>query len=199
MNYLAHLLLADDSDASRIGNLLGDFTRGPMDELAKIYPAELVHGIRMHRAVDRFTDSHEVFKEARILLAPERRRFAGIIVDIFFDHYLCLHWEQFSELPLAHFTQQVYRALKEHPEWRAGRLADAFPMMETENWLMTYATLDGIELTLERVSRRSPRIGKVAGGIDDLRKNYDAFERHFHTFMPDLLAFVAAWKRTHSF
>ncbi|MBT8037374.1 MAG: DUF479 domain-containing protein [Verrucomicrobiae bacterium] len=197
MNYLAHLLLADDSDASRIGNLLGDFTRGPLDDLAKTYPAELVRGIKMHRAVDRFTDSHAVFKEARNLLAPERRRFAGIIVDIFFDHYLCLHWELFSQLPLQEFTHEVYRALEQHPEWRPGRLADAFPRMRTENWLMTYATLDGIELTLERVSRRSPRIGKVAGGIDDLRHHYDAFEQHFHAFMPDLLKFVDAWKKDH--
>ncbi len=76
MNYLAHLLLAADADASRAGNLLGDFTRGSIDELAKIYPAEVIRGIRMHRAVDRFTDSHPIFKECRILLSPERRRFA---------------------------------------------------------------------------------------------------------------------------
>jgi len=195
MNYLAHLLLADDSDASRIGNLLGDFTRGPMEELAKLYPAELVRGIKMHRAVDSFTDSHEVFRRSRTLLSPERRRFAGIIVDIFFDHYLCLHWKQYCQLPLEEFIEEVYRALDEHPEWRAGRLAEAFPMMRSENWLMTYTTIEGIGLTLDRVSRRSPRISKIAGGAEDLRENYEAFEKHFHEFMPDLVKFVNDWKK----
>lgn len=167
-----------------------------MAELAKIYPAELVRGIRMHRAVDRFTDSHVIFKEARRLLAPERRRFAGIIVDIFFDHYLCLHWEQYCEIPLETFIEDIYRALEENPGWRAGRLAKAFPMMRSENWLMTYSSIEGIGLTLKRVSSRSPRIARIAGGADDLRRNYGAFEAHFHDFMPDLLAFVVDWKKT---
>ena len=197
MNYLAHLMLADDSDASRIGNLLGDFAKGTIEDLAKSYPPEIVRGIRMHRAVDRFTDSHQVFKDARSLLAPERRRFAGIIIDIIFDHYLCRRWQDYSEQPLKEFIESVYRALDEHPEWHAGRLASAFPMMRNENWLMTYASIQGIGLTLERVSRRSPRPSGLAGGIDDLRNHYQKLESHFRNFMPDLLAFAATWKNKH--
>lgn len=197
MNYLAHLLLADDTDASRIGNLLGDFTRGSIEELATIYPPEVIRGIRMHRAVDRFTDSHETFRKARLLLAPDRRRFAGIIVDIIFDHYLCLHWKQYSDLPLEQFIEDVYHALEQHPEWHAGRLAEAFPMMRSENWLLTYSSIDGIALTLKRVSTRSSRIGQIAGGAEDLKSNYESFESYFHTFMPDLVDFVTDWKKKH--
>lgn len=194
MNYLAHLLLADETDASRIGNLLGDFTKGSLNELSKTYPAEVIRGIKMHRAVDRFTDSHPVFKKCRPLLAPERRRFAGIIVDIFFDHYLCKHWGDYCETPLDEFCRQVYHAFELHPEWRAGRLARAWPMMQTENWLMTYATVDGIELTLQRVSQRTPRVGGIAAGIEDFKTNYDEFETHFHVYMPELVEFVRKWK-----
>ena len=197
MNYLAHLLLADDTDASRIGNLLGDFTRGSLEELGKIYPPELVQGIKMHRAVDRFTDSHPVFKQCRSLLAPERRRFAGIIIDILFDHYLCKHWADYSDTPLDAFCQQVYAAFEKHPEWRAGRLAGAFPLMKRENWLMAYTTVDGIELTLQRVSRRSPRVGAIAGGIHDFKKHYADFEQAFHVYMPELVHFVRQWKIDH--
>jgi len=194
MNYLAHLLLADDTDASRIGNLLGDFTKGSLDELAKIYPPEVMRGIKMHRAVDRFTDDHEVFKECRTLLAPERRRFAGIIVDIFFDHFLSKHWSDYCEISLEEFCQQVYHAFEIHPEWRAGRLAEAWPMMKTENWLMTYATVDGIELTLKRVSQRTPRVGGIAAGIEDFKTDFTDFETHFHAYMPELMEFVRQWK-----
>ena len=197
MNYLAHLMLADDSDASRIGNLLGDFAKGTIEDLENFYPPEIIRGIRMHRAVDRFTDSHQVFRDARSLLAPERRRFAGIILDIIFDHYLCRHWQDYCEKPLEEFIENVYRALDEHPEWHAGRLAAAFPMMRNENWLMTYSSIEGIGLTLERVSRRSPRTAKIAGGIHDLRNHYQELEWHFHDFMPDLLAYAIAWKSKH--
>ena len=195
MNYLAHLLLAEDSDASRIGNLLGDFATGTIESFAEQYPPEILRGIRMHRAVDRFTDSHKVFKEARNLLAPGRRRFAGIIIDIIFDHYLCRHWQDYSNQPLEQFIEEVYRALDTHPEWWAGRLSRVYPMMKHENWLMTYSSLEGISLTLKRVSTRSPRVTKIAGGADDLRENYNSFESHFHAFMPDLLDFADTWKR----
>lgn len=197
MNYLAHLLLADDSDASRIGNLLGDFATGTLEELAKQYPPEIVRGIRMHRAVDRFTDSHHIFKQTRNLLAPKRRRFAGIIVDIIFDHYLCCHWHDYCDQALEEFIREVYAALDAHPEWHAGRLSQVYPMMKHENWLMGYSSLEGITLTLKRVSSRSPRVTKIAGGAEDLRENYAAFETHFRDFMPELLAFAETWKREH--
>jgi acyl carrier protein phosphodiesterase len=197
LNFLAHLLLADDSDASRIGNLLGDFTRGPIAELAKIYPPEIVRGIFMHRAVDRYTDSHSAFKRSRTLLHPERRRFAGIIVDLIYDHFLSMHWGEFSNVHIDNFCQQVYRELEAHPEWHAGRLAEIVPVMKRENWLMRYHSIDGMRLTMSEVSQRSPRISKMAQGIDDLLENYDALEEHFMDFMPDLVSFVASWKEQH--
>ncbi len=194
MNYLAHLLLADDTDASRAGNLLGDFAKGSLDDLAELYPAELVRGIKMHRAVDRYTDNHPIFKECKLLLAKERRRFAGIIIDILFDHYLCKHWEKYHTLSLDKFCQQVYQTFEKHPEWRAGRLREAFPYMQQENWLTNYATVDGIALTLQRVSRRTPRVSGIAEGIKDFRKHYTEFEEKFHSFMPELVDFVKQWK-----
>ncbi len=196
MNYLAHLLLADDTDASRVGNLLGDFTRGSLEDLAKIYPEELVRGIKMHRAVDSYTDSHAVFKECKLLLAPERRRFAGVIVDIFFDHYLCQQWGDYCSVTLDDFCAQVYSDFETHPEWLAGRLKDAFPLMRKQNWLMAYASVEGIELTLQRVAQRSPRVVGIADGIQDFKENYSEFELKFNSFMPDLVEFVRKWKES---
>lgn len=197
MNYLAHLVLADDSDASRIGNLLGDFTKGTIASLAEIYPREILRGIEMHRAVDRFTDSHPLFKKSRLLLAPERRKFSGVIIDIIFDHYLSAHWQDYHHQDLESFIEDIYRAIDTHPEWQAGRLAKVFPMMRHENWLQTYTTIDGIALTLERVSQRGKRTAQIADGIIDLRKNYLELETHFLAFMPSLLSFTNTWKKTH--
>jgi len=197
MNFLAHLLLAENSDASRIGNLLGDFARGSIDELAKTYPPELVRGIRMHRAVDSYTDSHQIFKRARNLLAAERRRFAGIIVDIFFDHYLSCHWLDYCDQPLDRFIREVYHTIDAHPEWRTERFARIYPSMKQENWLMAYSSLEGIALTLKRVSTRSHRVTKIAEGTQDLHENYQEFERCFRDFMPDLQTYVEHWKKHH--
>lgn len=149
----------------------------------------------MHRAIDRFTDSHSTFRDGRNLLAPSRSRFAGIIIDIFYDHYLCIHWKQFSKIPLAEFTQQVYQTLEENPHWHAGRLADIFPSMKATDSLMNYGNIEGIELTLQRMSQRSPRVSGIAEGIIDLRKNYSAFEALFLNFMPDLIYFAEEWKK----
>ncbi|MGB0774889.1 MAG: ACP phosphodiesterase [Akkermansiaceae bacterium] len=194
MNYLAHLLLADDTDASRIGNLLGDFVRGSISQLAETYPTEVVRGIKMHRAVDRFTDSHALFKDAKLLLAPERRRFAGVIVDILFDYYLCQHWKTYCRQPLAEFCQEVYRALDKHPEWRAGRLAKAFPTMKMQDWLTNYSHKEGIALTLRRVSQRTPRVAPIAQSVEDFHQHHDEFEQIFLAYMPELIEFVREWK-----
>lgn len=195
MNYLAHLFLADNTDESRIGNLLGDFTRGSLDELAEIYPAELVLGIKMHRAVDRFTDSHPTFQEGRKLLHPSRSRLAGIITDIFHDHFLCLHWNSFSTIPLKKFTQEVYTALEQNPTWQAGRLADILPAMKKTNWLVNYGSIEGIHTTLQRIAQRSSRIQGISEGIIDLEKNYDEFNALFLKFMPQLISFTDNWKQ----
>lgn len=196
MNYLAHLLLADHTDASRIGNLLGDFAKGSLAELRKTYPNDLVLGIEMHRAVDKFTDSHPTFKKSRSLLAPERSRFAGIIIDILYDHFLAKHWAKYAETPLDIFTQEVYQALERHPEWHAGRLAEILPSLKNDDWLMNYRSIEGIAYTLQRVSMRSPGISPIAGGIHDLKKHYSELETIFHEFMPELIYFSDQWKQT---
>lgn len=168
-----------------------------MSDIAKVYPHEVTRGIRMHRAVDGYTDAHSTFSASRKLLHPDRRRFSGIIIDLFLDHFLSLHWSDYHTQPLDQFCQQVYQELADHPQWHAGRLAEITPIMRRENWLMRYSSIEGMRLTLDEVSQRSPRISPMAYGIDDLIAHYDAFEQNFHLFMPDLLRFVEEWKLQH--
>lgn len=197
MNYLAHLFLAEDTDASRVGNLLGDFARGNIDDLKTRFPLEVVRGIMMHRAIDRYTDSHPEFKKAKSLLAPSRRRFAGIMIDIFFDHFLCKYWQTYSNQDLSEFISEAYQAFERHPDWLEGRLAQDFPRMKNEDWLSRYEKLSGIEETLQRVSQRSKRIQNLADGASDLRKNYAEFEAHFTSFMPQIIKFSEKWLADH--
>ena len=93
MNYFAHLVLSQPTIESTVGNLLGDFARG-IDQ-STLNPAVRA-GLKNHRAVDRFTDSHSRIAEIKQCFSPGRRRFAGIALDVYFDHLLMNHWRQFD-------------------------------------------------------------------------------------------------------
>jgi hypothetical protein len=101
MNYLAHLHLAPDDAAARVGNLLGDFLK---PSHAGHLPQALQQGMALHRQIDSHTDSHPLVARSKQRIAAERRRYAGILVDIFYDHFLAQHWPRFSSMPLADFT-----------------------------------------------------------------------------------------------
>lgn len=182
MNYLAHLYLAGPTDASRVGNLLGDFVKGTPKSLTDDYPREVIAGIMMHRHLDRFTDEHEAFLQAREFLAKERRRFAGIVIDIFFDHFLTVHWEQFSQQPLVDFIEEIYTTLERRTDWLSPQLAGILPRMRKENWLYSYGTIEGLSLTFERISRRSPRTAPMQDSTEDLVAHYHSLDRAFHDF-----------------
>lgn len=186
MNFLAHLALAENSDASLVGNLLGDFAKGTESHLRSILPTDVVHGIMMHRRIDHFTDHHPTFQHAKMLISPARRRFAGVVVDIIYDHFLSRHWDYFHAPPREQFITHCYRTLQNHPEWLRGRLLDALPTMLEQDWLGAYLTREGIQLTLQRVSQRSRFSGPIAAAHDDFIRHYHDYERLFLEFYPDL-------------
>lgn len=189
MNYLAHLALADNSDASRIGNVLGDFAKGDRDYLLQSYPSELVDGLMMHREIDRFTDNHPLFKEAKKFIHPERRRFAGIVLDIYFDHFLYLHWNRFYDSNQREFIDDFYQSLELHSQWWVGNFKQAYPYMRRHDWLGTNQTREGIKLTLERVSQRGKYTAPIADCYSDFENSYDELNNTFIQLYPELIAF----------
>ncbi len=198
LNFLGHIVLARDSAESRIGNFLGDFVKGLPSAFPDEYGRELVDGILMHRAVDVFTDKHPAFLRARKLLAPERRRFAGIVVDIFFDHFLSLQWEKWMEGDKDDFVSGFYGELV---AFHLPKITEEFPeitaRMVEQDWLGTYAALEGMELTLRRVSARSPRLAAMIGSMDDLEANFLEFGECFEEFFPEVRSFAARWHASH--
>lgn len=184
MNYLAHLLLSADTPQSRVGNLLGDFLK---PHQAQHLPEALRAGMALHQAIDRYTDHHPIVRQSKARVAAERRRFAGILVDIFYDHYLARHWARFSDMPLEQFTARSYAELHALHGWLPERLQTILPIMERENWLLRYGELDGVAEVLSAFSRhRISRDNPVAQGIDDLTQHYAALEQDFLVFFPEL-------------
>lgn len=192
MNYLAHLLLAENHAASRVGNLLGDFVTGRPEALRGSFPDAVLHGIVRHRAIDRFTDSHRITIDLKAFIAPGRRRFAGVITDIIHDHFLTLHWGDHGTLPLDDFTAACNAALTEHAAILPPELRDTLEERIADNWLGRYGSDEGIDLVFERVSRRHPGFAPIHDAIDDLIAHREVFEKAFHRFFPDLRQWVRA-------
>lgn len=195
MNYLAHLYIAEDSDESLLGNLLGDFVKGRLENQ---YSPEIIKGIKTHRKVDSYTDAHPKFLECKNLLKPERRRFAGIIIDMGFDHFLAKHWSQYSDIELSEFTNRVYSLLLKHENILPQKLRERMPYMIQDDWLGSYKDVDTIGLALNAISKRLgnrfERARIIKGGIDDIKSNYDELEHKFSEFFPELITFVDQYR-----
>lgn len=190
MNYLAHVFLSHESPDAIVGAMLGDFVKG---RAIDGWSDDVRAAILLHRAIDRFTDRHPLTFASRALVSEERRRFAGILVDVFYDHFLARHWQRFHPLPLARFTQTVYDALLPRRSGFPERLQRILPWMMRDDWLASYANVASIDAALRGLARRfrySERAAGLANGVSELEENYDALERNFLAFVPLLQEFV---------
>jgi acyl carrier protein phosphodiesterase len=187
MNYLAHLYLAEDSPESLLGSILGDFVKGAIGDR---YPSKIKRGIELHRKIDAYTDSHPLTRASRNLYSPARRRFAGIIVDLCYDHLLYRHWTAFSDLILDRFISRVYDIFMTHSAMLPGRLQTLIPVMIREDWLGSYRDLSGVEKALSRLSARVTSGDRLLGAIEEIKVHYRRLEANFLIFFPDLIHFV---------
>lgn len=190
MNYLAHLYFSDLTPDSCVGQLLPDCM--PPRQLPDGCSEELLRHAALHQHIDRFTDQHAIVVALRHDFRPPFRRFAGVLIDVFFDHYLALHWRHYHDLPLATFSQQVYQALEgyEGPEnHRLNRLRQA---LITRQWLPGYATREGIDRALNSLDRRSRFNTPLPEGILLLDHMHERLERDFQQFFPALIDSVNA-------
>jgi acyl carrier protein phosphodiesterase len=185
MNYLAHLFLADPTPELLIGNLLGDFRTGvPLDR----YSPLIRQGIEDHLKIDAFTDSHSIVRADKQRFSPPQRRFAGIVLDVLYDHYLAKHWQLYSPVALSDFSQGVYQVLRQHQAILPIKLQQALPEMIQHNWLCSYADLGTIEYVLTRMAKRFKRPTPIAASYSEILTHYHVFEQGFLAFFPDLIA-----------
>lgn len=188
MNYLAHMLLSDGSAESLLGNLAGDFVRGV--DLSSL-PERMQAGVVLHRAVDRFTDSHPAVAASRARLPMLWRHYRGVLVDVFYDHFLARDFEAHAREPLDAFAARVYAALRENHDRLPPRLQSAAPVMIERDWLRAYAHIEGLELVLRGMSRRAKREVALHEATAALREHYTALKSDFEVFFPQLVQFAS--------
>jgi len=187
MNYLAHLYLSDPTEDAWLGSLLGDFVKGPLDGR---YGADITRAIALHRKIDSFTDAHPVVLQSKSRISPARRRYAGIMVDMFYDHFLAKRWREFHDEPLDTFTARIYAILGRRHAMLPERLQRMAPSMAQWNWLGSYADVGSIHTALDRMGRRLTRENRLLNSADELVEHYVELESDFRAFMPQVLQFA---------
>ena len=187
MNYLAHLFLSGDDEDLMVGNFIADAIKGKQIDR---FSAEIQRGVRLHRAIDTFTDAHEITKLSKARLSTEYRHYAGVIVDIYYDHFLAKNWSNYHHIPLADFTTKVYDMLENYQDILPDRITHMLQYMVPQNWLLNYAHYEGIDRVLNGMSRRTKFDSGMEHAINELKLYEELFENEFSLFFPQLQLFV---------
>lgn len=183
MNFLAHIYLSGDNDLIKIGNFMADGIRGKHYEHL---PAEIQKGIVLHRSIDTYTDAHPIFRQSTHRLHEKYHHYAGVIVDLFYDHFLAKNWADYSEEKLESFVGRFYKSLEDHYEHLTEKTKGMMPYMIKYDWLVSYRSIEGITRILYQMDQRTKNISKMQYSVAELVEFYDDFENEFKTFFVDL-------------
>ncbi len=194
MNWLAHLLLSEPNVENRLGNLLADIVKGTARQELN---SHIQRGIACHLVIDRFTDSHIVVQRSKERINSSYRRFAGVLVDVFYDHFLAKNWSQYSPISLDEFTAEIYESFRVYQGQIPLIVREVISRVAAEDWLGSYRNVSGVENGLLRISRRLSRrrnkILSLTPAINELITHYDALEDDFQEFFPELFSHVQNW------
>ncbi|KAF2079784.1 acyl carrier protein phosphodiesterase [Flavobacterium sharifuzzamanii] len=183
MNFLAHIYLSGDNDLIKIGNFMADGIRGKQFEH---FPEDVQKGILLHRFIDTYTDSHDIFRKSTKRLHERYHHYAGVIVDIVYDHFLAKNWTQYSDEELELFVKRFYHSLHDNYDILTEKTQGLMPYMIERNWLLSYRTTEGIQNILTQMDRRSKNISQMQFAVEELTEFYDEFEEEFTLFFEEM-------------
>ena len=189
MNFLSHLYLSGDSEGLIIGNFIADSVKGSD---YKNYSSEIQKGIILHREIDTYTDNHEIVEHSKERLRHKYKKYAGVIVDIYYDHFLAINWEEHSKQRLSEYTTEIYKLIQKNNSILPNKSAMFTKYMLHHNILENYNNITGIEKVLKGMSRRTTFESNMEFAIDDLKEHFHLFESEFKQFFPELKHYVSS-------
>ncbi|HEY4651390.1 MAG TPA: ACP phosphodiesterase [Pontibacter sp.] len=191
MNYLAHLYLSGNDEELLLGNFIADAVKGRQ---AANYSSGIARGIYLHRFIDSFTDRHPVVAESKARLREKYRKYAPVVADLYYDHFLAIQFESIAKETLQAYTRRMYRLINSHLPALPPKVQHFFPYMMNQNWLLGYAQIEGISRALTGLSRRTSFESNMETAGEELRRNYSLYQQEFEAFFPELEAYVAGVK-----
>lgn len=186
MNFLAHIYLSGDDKYLKIGNFIADSIPG---KAYLKYPEPVQRGIMLHREIDTFTDAHPVFRQSRRRLRKNYGHYSGVIVDIFYDHFLAKNWKNYAGVPLDVYVAGFYALLEKHYELLPENVQRMISYMIPQNWLLNYRDPEGIKSALTGLNRRTHNRSGMHLAISELLQYNKEFEAEFMAFFPELIHF----------
>ncbi|HUW07992.1 MAG TPA: ACP phosphodiesterase [Williamwhitmania sp.] len=184
MNFLAHIYLSGSDEQIRLGNFSGDYVKGSN---FSSFPPKVVLGLKLHRTIDSLTDSHPGFFKSRNRLIPIYGRYAGVVVDMFYDHVLASNWENYCAIPLLPFSKSFYFSMVKNYHLLPRQVKYFLPFMIQSSRLYSYASLKGIGESLDIMSRRTSLPDRTTQAIALLEQDYEGFNSDFKEVFPYLM------------
>jgi acyl carrier protein phosphodiesterase len=191
LNFLAHALLAGEAPALIVGGVVGDWIKG---SLPGALPDDLAKGVALHRAIDSFAETHPAFRRSRSRVSADRRRYAGVLVDVFYDHLLAQNWAALHDQPLDEYCENIYRLIKDRLNDLPLSAHSGLTLMAQEDWLSSYAQIEGIADVLSRMSRRARQPNPLANGEQEFLADMDGFTGDFYAWLNDTKEFSRQWQ-----
>ncbi|WP_298553831.1 acyl carrier protein phosphodiesterase [uncultured Algibacter sp.] len=184
MNYLAHIYLSGENDLVTIGNFIADGIKGKQ---YKKYSKNIQIGILLHRHIDTYTDAHKTVRLSTKRLHEKYSHYSGIIVDILYDHFLAKNWSKYCDIPLDEYVESFYDSLEANYNILPIRIQKMMPYMLADNWLLNYASIEGISRVLDGMNRRTKNRSSMNEAIVELEAFYTEFENEFSEFFDELI------------
>lgn len=186
MNFLAHLYLSESNTNVMIGNFIADSIKG--NQFTHLHPT-IQKGIRLHRQIDTFTDAHEIVRRSKRRLHKRYGLYAGVVIDIFYDHYLAKNWHEYSAIPLDLYVEQVYELLQNNHDILPEKTQHMLPFMIEYNWLYNYQYREGIQRVMNGMNRRTQNRSRMDLALEDLIAFDQDFQDDFTAFFEELRTF----------
>ena len=187
---MAHLLLSGPDPDLVIGNFLADMLKP--SEISGL-PEGIRKGIALHYAIDRYTDDHPHVAASKLRIRPWARKYAPVVIDVYFDLSLASRWSMFSSLSFNDFQDEVYGILSREEPWLSPDLSNRVSRMVAHRWLESYASWDGLEDVFLRMRSRSSKPDLLMDSLAPLKEHSDTLDGDFDQFWPDLTEHTVPW------
>lgn len=187
MNFLAHLYLSGEPGPLMVGNFIADFVKGKQLER---YAPEIQEGIRLHRLIDAFADSHPIAKQSATRFKPCYQRYASVVIDVVYDHFLAKNWQLYSPIPLNTYVSDVHAYLFKHYFMLPNRVKGFLPFLIKSRRLENYQHIWGIEKSLSIMANHTTLPSQAECGIKIMTEQYEELNEEFIAFFEDMRKMV---------